>query len=76
MRAGEHGPFLWSAESCDDADPAEGARLSRGDLRLGRLSPEEAVSLAADLLGAVSGRVVFRTDDGAVLESVVIVARQ
>lgn len=44
--------YLFTAEPCDDTDPAPGVRLVRGGEVLNRLSPDEARALARDLLQA------------------------
>ena len=55
------GRYLFTAEPCDDTDPAPGVRLIRAGEVLGRLSPDEARALAADLLAATGDPVSERT---------------
>lgn len=50
---------LYTAEPCDETDPAPGVRLLRVGVVLNRLSPDEALALAAELLVAAGGGLEF-----------------
>jgi hypothetical protein len=54
---------LYSAQPCDDSDPAPGVRLIRAGEVLNRLTVLEALRLGGELLEAAGLAVVFATEE-------------
>ena len=54
---------LYSAQPCDDDDPAPGVRLIRAGEVLNRLTVLEALRLGGELLEAAGLAVIFATEE-------------
>jgi len=55
---------LFTAQPCDSTDPEPGVRLIRNGEVLNRLSLDEAIELAFDLLGAADPDPLMHGADG------------
>ena len=53
---------LYSAQPCDDSDPAPGVRLIRAGEVLNRLTVAEALRLGGELLESAGLAVIFTTE--------------